>query len=309
MSKKSRFFLFSLFSAFTAGSIFAGGKLYDVAMKPRSHPDGEAKELPEVTQGRMWVRNHPTRRDIYIDSIDSLRLHATYIPSSTTDEHRYAIIVHGIWDNCEGMGVYARELHKKGMNVLLPDLRGFGASEGNYVGYGGDDRYDIIEWIYWIIKRDKDARIMLLGTSMGAATVLMTTGERMPDNVICAIADSSYTTVKDQFVDVYDRMVKPIIPPFIALPLLRLETKIRAGYDFYDIKPIEAVARSATPTLFIHGDKDTFINPAMCRALFDAAGCRREYCMILGAEHVKSVYHSPVKYWAKIDEFLEHVKF
>lgn len=308
MGKKSNIFLLSVLSGIAAGGFFVGNQLYNMAIKPKQHTDSDKDGSELVTQGRMWVRNHPEHRDIYIDAIDSLRLHAAYIPGSS-EEHHYALVVHGTYDNSESMGIFAKEYHKRGWHILLPDLRGFGQSEGDYVGYGGDDRFDIIEWIYWIIKRDPQAKILLHGASMGAATVLMTTGEHLPENVICAVSDSSYTTVKEEFSDVYENIYNQHLPKWLAFPLLRFETKIRAGYDIFKIRPIEAVAKSATPTLFIHGDADDFIRPSMCRELFDAAKCQREFCMILGAKHIEGVSVDPTKYWNKVNEFLEHVKF
>jgi fermentation-respiration switch protein FrsA (DUF1100 family) len=85
--------------------------------------------------------------------------------------------------------------------------------------------------------------------------------------------------------------------------LLRLNILLRAGYDINDVKPISAVARSTTPTLFIHGDDDTFVDPHMCSRLYEAASCPKQYCMILGAGHIESVVKDPVNYWSKVDAF------
>ena len=46
-------------------------------------------------------------------------------------------------------------------------------------GMGWLDRLDIISWINWIIEQDPDAQIVLHGVSMGAATVMMTSGESL----------------------------------------------------------------------------------------------------------------------------------
>jgi fermentation-respiration switch protein FrsA (DUF1100 family) len=310
MSKKTGFVLLSVISGILFGGAFAGNKLYDYAIKPRQRTDEDPDSSELVTRGRRWVRNHESKRDIYISSIDSLRLHASYIPGND-GEHHYVVLIHGIWDSSEGMGIYAQEYAGKGWNILLPDLRGFGQSEGDYIGYGHDDRYDIIEWIYWIIKRDKDARILLHGTSMGAATTLLVTGESLPENVVCAISDSSYTSVKDEFEEVYEGLDKKIaaIPRWIAIPLLRFEVKVRAGYDIYKIRPIDAVKNSKTPTLFLHGDADEFVKPHMCRELFDAAACKKEFCMTLGAKHIEGVWIDSKKYWKKVDDFLSHNNF
>ena len=84
---------------------------------------------------------------------------------------------------------------------------------------------------------------------------------------------------------------------------------LRAGYDINAVKPIEAVAKSTTPTLFIHGDDDQFIDPQMCSRLYEAAKCQKQYCMILGAGHIEGVVKDPANYWGKIKTFLEKTEF
>ena len=302
MSKKNKFLKFSLFTALF-GSVFAfSDYAYKAATVPHQHTDDSKDFDPAISRGRSFIRNHSDRQDLYIESIDKLRLHANYIPAGD-DIHNYVILIHGIWDNNESNGIYAEHYLEKGFNCLLPDLRGFGKSEGKYIGYGLDDRLDIMEWIYWIIKRDPDARIFLHGMSMGAATVLMACGEHLPENVKGAIADSSYTSLPEQFASAYKKFKGSYIPTPIAVILLRLNILLRAGYDINDVKPISAVARSATPTLFIHGDDDTFVDPHMCSRLYEAASCPKQYCMILGAGHIESVVKDPVNYWSKVDTF------
>ena len=303
MKKKNTFLTLSVLTALFGGVYAFSDYIYKISSVPHQHTDEDKDFDPIITQGRFFVRNHPDKKDMYIDSIDKLRLHASYIPAGE-DVHDYAIIIHGIWDNHESNGVYAKHYLEKGINCLLPDLRGFGKSEGSYIGYGFDDRFDIIEWIYWIVKRDPEARIILHGMSMGAATTLMTTGEYLPDQVKCAIADSSFTTLREQFASAYRLYKGSFVPIPIALALSRIIILIRSGFDIDDVKPISAVERSKTPTLFIHGDDDTYIDPHMCSRLYEAAKCPKQYCMILGAEHIECVVRDPVNYWNKVDAFV-----
>ena len=277
-------------------------------MVPKQLTDETNDFDPSITEGRMFVRKHPDRQDMYIEAIDQIKLHASYI-AAKENSHRYAIIIHGIWDNHETNGIYAKHYLEKGINCLLPDLRGFGKSEGKYIGYGYDDRLDILEWIYWIIKRDPEAKIILHGMSMGSATTLMTTGEKLPPNVKAAIADSSYTTLREQFAHTYKMFKGSFIPVPIALFLARIIIRLKAGFDINDVNPIEAVERSTTPTLFIHGDNDTFIDPQMCSRLYETAKCPKQYCLILGAGHIECVVRDPENYWAKIDNFLSKTEF
>ena len=308
MSKKKAFLKLGIASALFSGIYAFSNYVYKLSSVPRQHSDDDKDFSQDITDGRMFVRNHPDKRDMYIDSIDQLHLHAAYIPANT-DNHKYVILIHGIWNNHEFCGHYAKHYLEQGISCLLPDLRGFGKSEGKYIGYGLDDRLDILEWIYWIVKRDPEAKILLHGMSMGAATTLMTTGEKLPANVKAAIADSSYSKLCDQFASSYKMFKGSFVPIPIALFVARIVILLRSGFDIRKVNPVEAVQKSSTPTLFMHGDADTVIDPHMCSLLYEAAKCPKKYCMILGAGHVEGVVKDPINYWGKIKSFLEKTDF
>ena len=313
--KKSAMLKALKFVAGTGACVGAGALLgaahyfYMFSMKPVRHDksrDKEESERPYV-RGRRWMNEHPERVDWYEMTEDGLRIHANFIPSPVEGgDHRYAICVHGYSDTSESVGQYAQHYRDHyGMNVLLPDLRGHGKSEGTYVGYGYHDRLDIILWIDKILERDPDASIILHGISMGAATVMMTTGEKLPSNVNACVEDAGYDTAIGEFIEVYNNLEqKPPVPAEVIMPLLRAVSLVEAGYDLKKAAPIEAVQRSVTPTLFIHGEADTFIPCVMMKRLFEAAACPKMCMLMPGAEHVMSVCVDPERYWAKVDTFL-----
>ncbi len=306
MGNKKTLLKLSAITAFLGGLYAFSNYIYKISSVPHQHTDDTEDFDESITEGRMLIRNHPDRKDIYIDSLDNIRLHGSFIPAQSPSD-KYVILIHGIWDNHESNGIYAKHYLEKGFNCLLPDLRGFGLSEGKYIGYGFDDRLDIKEWISWIIKKDPSSRIILHGMSMGAATTLMTTGEHLPDNVKGAISDSAYSTLKEQFAATYKSFKGSFVPIPIALFLSRIIILIRSGYDINDVDCIKAVERSTTPTLFMHGDDDTFIDPHMCNRLYEASHTLKQYCMILGAEHIEGVVKDPKNYWNKVDGFINKI--
>lgn len=308
MSKKRNFVLFGLASAIVGTGAAAASYLYDLSVVPRQKTQEEVDRNPLDSESVKWVRNYKEKEDIFVESIDELRLHATFIKAAE-DTHKYAICIHGVKSDGEYMGMYGKHYHDMGINVLLPDLRGFGKSEGNFIGYGYYDRLDIMEWIYWIIRRDPKARILLHGTSMGAATTLMTTGERLPNQVIMAVADSSYSTLMAEFGDVYKKQKGGLIPLSVALLLIRIIIQLKCGYDIRKVNVLDAVSRSKTPTLFIHGDEDRVIDPQMCAKLYEKCAAKKQYCLILGADHVQGAYVDPDKYWKKVETLMEKTEF
>ena len=285
---------------------------YDYSMKPVKRDTSRDKEIWDTPYmvGRRWMNDHPDRQDWYERADDGLRIHANFIPSSVEGgDHRFALCVHGYSDTAESTGVFAKVYHDiYGMNVVLPDLRGHGKSEGTYVGYGYHDRLDAIIWIDKILQMDPEAVIILHGISMGAATVMMVTGERLPSNVKACIEDAGFTTAMEEFAHVYSTLKeKPPISSDILLPIMRTIAIVRAGYDLNLAAPLEAVKRSHTPTLFIHGDADDFIPCSMMNRLFEAASCEKMCMVVPKAAHVQSVVVDPEGYWDKVYSFLKLV--
>lgn len=287
------------------GAAAVGNFFYDLSMVPRPRdPAGDAGRTDSITLGRAWVREHPARRDVLITSVDGLRLHGVVLRQKEKECHRWAVCVHGYQDFHESMGVYAKHYYEElGWNVVLPDLRGHGGSEGNYVGFGWDDRLDVVSWISRIMRRDAAAEIVLHGVSMGAATVLMTTGGALPGSVKAVVSDCGYTTARAIMRHVYQSGggKGPAGP---ALAALRATVKRRNHFDLKDADALRAVRASRTPTLFIHGVNDDFVPAGMMAELYEAARCPKEFLWVPGAGHAESVDVEPAVYWSRVDEFL-----
>ncbi len=305
-AKKNAEFLLDLAAWAAVGACFGAANFYyRLAFTPRKH-DSSLDDTPaerEWTQGREWMNNHPKREDIFLTSEDGLQLHANFIPQENEECHRYAICVHGYGDSAEGVGLFARQYYEAyGMHVLLPDLRGHGASEGNVVGMGLPDSGDLQRWIRWIVQQDRDAEIVMHGVSMGAAAILQVTGKRLPSQVKAVVSDSAYTSAQDELRFQYNQK-KHLIPTGLMMFFLRIVCRLRAKFDFFQASPVRAVEDSVTPTLFIHGEDDEVVPPSMMPRLFEAAGCKKEFLWIGGAGHIGAVIEDPDTYWARVEKF------
>lgn len=291
------------------GLVALGNVLYSrsIAAAPK---DKEKKDRwPSQQAGREWAREAADFRSITLPASDGLILWAAMVLSKT-ESHRWAVCMHGYRDCHEAMGAMGKHYADRGWNVLLPDHRGHGNSQGNYVGWGYDERLDLITWINYIIRRDPEAEIVIHGVSMGAAAVLMATGGPLPEQVKAAIADCSYTNVEQVMKHTMDRHVRkslniPTAVPFSALfSSLRKITLRRAGYDLRDAAPIDAVTHSKTPTLFIHGVCDEVVPPAMMGKLYQAARCPKQFLWVQDAGHAEAVGADPELYWNTAHNFL-----
>lgn len=200
------------------------------------------------------------------------------------------------------MAGFLHKFYSLGYNVLAVDARAHGDSEGTKIGMGWPERMDVIEWIKLILSWDSDAKIILHGVSMGAATVLMASGEALPENVKVVIADCGYTSEWDEFRREADVLH---IPWFPVLNVTSGLSKLYDGYNFKQASAIEQVKKSRIPTLFIHGTEDELVPYDMLGKLYSAASCEKECLTVNGAGHALSSSVEPKLYWNTVESFIE----
>ena len=280
----------------TVGFFAVGNGIYSYALVKKTEP-GYTEE-----QEKRWIVQNS--KDVYITSEDGLKLHA-HFKRNPRAKGRYAVMCHGGSGNAIAVTPWTRELFRMGFNVLCPNARAHGKSEGNVKGMGYPERRDIIQWINKIVEKDPDAQILLFGLSVGGSTVLFTSGESdLPDNVKAVVSDCAFTTLYEEFGNIIRRYV-PFLPDFPVVDSVSAVSKIRDGYSFREADCVEAVKRSTTPTLFIHGDADTRIPLSMMDTLYENALCEKEKLIIEGAGHADARETDPELYWSTVRRFIE----
>ncbi|MCL2592884.1 MAG: alpha/beta hydrolase [Defluviitaleaceae bacterium] len=240
------------------------------------------------------------KRDGFIESFDKTRLFAQVYRQREYSK-KWAILVHGYSANGNDMMYMARKFFKLGYNVLLPDCRGHGKSEGDYVTMGWHDRLDLVEWVNKIVERDKYSKILLYGYSMGAATVMMASGEDLPKNVKCIIEDCGYSSVVEEFSYQLKKLFK--LPRFPFIHMCEIVSNIIAGYKLSEASCINQVKKCKTPLLFIHGEKDEFVPTHMVHKLYEAATCEKELFIVKNAGHGVCENIGKADYWKVIKDF------
>lgn len=256
----------------------------------------------KLRDNEKWLADESNYTESYIKSSDGLKLHA-YIVTQNENTNKWAIVVHGYGGSGQLMSAKAKYFYEMGYNVLIPDLRGHGKSEGEYIGMGWKDRLDIINWINFIIKDNQNSEIVLHGTSMGAATVLMASGENLPSNVKAIVADCAYTSIWDEFS--YELETYLSVQSSYILDVTNIVTQLKAGYSLKDGSALEAVKKSTVPILYIHGDSDKFVPYYMIDKLYNATNSPKEKLTVEGAEHANSDLIAPFLYWLTIEDFVD----
>lgn len=195
---------------------------------------------------------------------------------------------------------------KRGYNALLVYQRAHGKSEGKSITFGVKESYDVISWVKWCRERfGENVRIILMGVSMGASTVIMASGREISENVTGIVADCGYSSPEDILRHV---IKKRGLPLKLSYPVVRLSAKMFAGFDPEEYSSYEAIRKSDIPILLIHGTGDGFVPFEMSEKV---RGERPDGCKCLyvdGANHGLSYYENTNEYENTLDEFLAGLK-
>lgn len=305
---------------FAAGLALSADRLFRFALDTnnpksifhRASPQDADKErllnTGEAREAGAWFSE--ARQPVSITSFDGLNLHGWLFDPDCVNPlpHLYAICCHGYTGEPAEMAKWAHRFAKLGFTVLVPAQRAHELSEGRYVGMGWLERNDLLAWIHLIVESDPDARILLHGNSMGAATVMMAAGDpRLPRNVVSAIEDSGYASVRMQFIDSARSMFHlPKLLAAMCVDAAGLVCKYRAGFDFSDASCVEQLKHTTIPMLFIHGAADTFVSPRFLDMIYGAcSSLDREKLLVPDADHVMSSAVAPDVYWSKVEGFVK----
>jgi len=190
-----------------------------------------------------------------------------------------------------------------GHNVLVIDERSHGNSDGHTITMGIKERYDCLDWVTYANERfGSDSKILLVGLSMGAATVLMVSELDLPSNVVGIMADCPYSSPKE----IVKRVAKSMhFPPNLAYPFIRLGALIFGHFNIEESDAVSAVKYAKVPILLVHGEADSFVPCEMSRKIYEACGAPKILATFPGAEHGMSYMSDVTRYRQIIRDFFK----
>ena len=245
------------------------------------------------------VRQLPAK-EFSITSFDGLKLYANYYehtPGAVTE-----IMFHGYRgsaerDLCGGV----QRAFSLGRNVLLVDQRTACRSQGRTITFGINEHRDCLNWVDFAIQEfGPDVKLILTGISMGAATVVMASGQPLPENVVGVLADCGYTSAKDIIKKCARQMG---LPGDLVYPFIKLGARLFGHFDVDETSPIEAVKNCKVPIIFYHGDSDDFVPCAMSKAVYDACPAPKRLVVTSGAGHGLCYLIDPETYLTELAGF------
>lgn len=301
-------------SLLLAAAVTAGGAAYLLSYALRPADDGHDVAATWAGMHRdydglqAWhdsLLRHHALRDTFLLAPDGTRLHALYV-RAPRPTRRTAVLVHGYTDNAVSMMALGRMYTERlGYHILLPDLRYAGLSGGDHIQMGWLDRLDVARWVREGVPAlfGDSATVVLHGVSMGAATVMMLSGDPQPPRVRAAVEDCGYTSVAEQFAkELRERFH---LPPFPLIPAASALCRLRYGWSFTEADALRQVSRSHVPTLFIHGSADTYVPTAMGLRLHAAHPGLKALWIAPGSAHARSYRDHPEEYTRRVRAFVD----
>lgn len=251
-----------------------------------------------LNSAEVWAQKQKQSTWRQTSSQGGLHLKARYYPAATTTP-KTMVVVHGFGDNSLTLGNYIRFFHQAGYNVLAPDNRSHGHSQGKYIGFGWQDRQDLQDWIQQLIRRKgSNVQIGLFGVSMGASTVMYYLGLKVPQQVKTAIADCGYASINGELTYELKRLFN--LPSVPLIPTANLYTQALAHYSLYDGETAKTLKHNHIPLFIIHGTKDTFVPTSNAKLNYQNDSGPKKLWLVKGAKHARSYQKNPALYQKRV---------
>jgi pimeloyl-ACP methyl ester carboxylesterase len=217
---------------------------------------------------------------------------------------KFCLLAHGHATSREGALRYSLLFEELGFSTIIFDERSHGDNIHKKVTMGyqeGKDISQIVKQIY--AKFGSDIYLGLQGVSMGASSVLLSA--QYGTDVRFIVSDCAYARLKDVIRDMIERYH---LPSKVILPFVGLFLKAFGHFSFSDAEPLKAVRNLHIPVLFIHGEKDAFVNVKNAYALYEAAPGFKKLVVFPEAKHAESITVDRAKYKETVREFLKEAE-
>jgi alpha-beta hydrolase superfamily lysophospholipase len=225
-----------------------------------------------------------------------MRVEGWYLPG---DGKGAVLLLHGIRSDRRSMVERARFLHAHGYAVLLVDLPGQGESLAPVVTFGLREADGVRAAMAWLRSAAPGQRIGVIGTSLGAAALVLCRDCPAPDAVVL---ESMYPTIEEAVEDRLRMRLGPLGKPLANLLLWQLP--LRLDIQASQLHPIAHLPELKAPLLIASGSADRHTTLEETRRLYAAAREPKSLWIVDGAEHVDLHAYAPAEYERRIGDFL-----
>ena len=239
---------------------------------------------PQESHPRFW--GFPDAEEVWIPNIDGPLLHGWWFPARGVESSTGALVYfHGNAGHIGDHGTVAAGLSNLGLDVVLPDYRGFGLSEGKASEEG---LYVDARAIYrWLVDGQgiNPRRLFVMGHSLGSAVA----ADLAVNKAVAAVVMLGAFTHT----------------PAIARYRIRYLPDWYLEWDEARFDSLVRVPKIKAPILFGVGSDDRVIPPQEARKLFEVAQPPKQWFSIAGAGHNDIFAHEEL--WKELYRFTHAV--
>lgn len=194
------------------------------------------------------------------------------------------LVLHGLRDQKRSQVGLGQSLAAAGYRAVLVDLRGHGASSGQWLTYGAVESRDLRQVLEELDQQDLLIEpVGVVGASYGGSTAIQLAAIDARVKAIVAVAPFA--------------SMPELVPQYIkltgfgwAVSQRTIERSIAragelAGFDPYSASTLAAITRSRAAILLIHGEDDRHIPCEHSRRLHDAAPDRSKLLIVDDEDH------------------------
>lgn len=243
-------------------------------------------------------------QEVWLHTSDGVRLHAWWVspsggagdadgpPRPSPDDSGSGpgeagacgtvLFFHGNAGHLADRAEIARRLSRRGLNVLLPDYRGYGRSQGE-PSEEGLYRDAVAAYRYVVDRRGvSPGRVVVAGHSLGGAVAVALSSQARVGGLVVTAAFRSLPEIA--------RDLYPWLPG--------------SWFEWAEVPypTLDRMSRVSTPVLVGRGSRDQLIPRSHVRALYEAAPDPKRWVEAEGAGH-NDLWSEP-GYWRALDRFL-----
>src|ERR1700693_2717281 len=197
------------------------------------------------------------------------------------------------------LGISA-SLWRKGFNVILYSYRGMPGSDRAPITFGIKEVLELQATIAFARKRIPNAKIGLLGYSMGAVVSML--GAAGEPGVQALVLDSPSSDLRSSLIENVRRASKLPGSPFVWLAGVMFFMRTR--HRISECRPRDVLsALEPRPLFFVHGGADDITSVNHSRRLYDAYRGPREIWIVQGAPHTGAYFADRPLYVERVAGF------
>lgn len=236
-------------------------------------------------------------------SKDGLKLKALLLRTDSLKSKGTIIMIHGIRAYKERFIPISKQLTDKGYNVVLPDLRAHGESEGKYCTFGNKEKYDISCLIDSLkTKSTINDNYIIWGQSLGAAVSLQALS--IDKRLKLGIIESTFSDYR-QIVHDYSKNMIGFDAKVMVDYFIWLSEKI-GGFEADETVPANSAKNIKQPVLMVHGEKDKRIKIEYAQLNYaNLSSNKKQFIAFEEANHLNVWQVGGEAYFNKVISFIE----